>query len=306
MSDFDLSLRTGTSDALAASLGLSHSGPVRRITTATTPSLASEGSLVFLAGSGGSLPEVPCTVLAGAVWAKDAVDRGFAVIESAEPRLDFARALACLRPPVPAEISPLAVIDPQARVASGVRIEPFVVVGADAVIEEGCHLRAHSVVRAGVVVARDCEIGEHAVLGNDGLTVPVGRDGVPVPMRHLGGLRIGERTRVGPGATIGRGTLDTATVGTDCVIGPQVNIGHNARVGSCCILTGGCRLGGGVECGDRAWVGTGAVIHQKVRIGEGAVIGGGAVVTRDVEPGATVAAFPAQPLRRIAALLRRI
>lgn len=304
--DFDLGLQPGTSDALAASLALSHSGPVRRITTATTPSLATEDSLVFLAGSGGSPPEVPCTVLAAAAWVKDALDRGFTVIESAEPRLDFARALACLRPPVPAEISPLAVIDPRARVASGVRIDPFVVVEANATIEEGCHLRGHSIVRARVLVARDCEIGENAVLGNDGLTAPVGRDGVPVPMRHLGGLRIGERTRVGPGATIGRGTLDTAVVGPDCVIGPQVNIGHNARIGACCILTGGCRLGGGVHCGDRAWVGTGAVVHQKVRIGEGAVIGGGAVVTRDVEPGATVAAWPAQPLRRIAAVLRRI
>jgi UDP-2-acetamido-3-amino-2,3-dideoxy-glucuronate N-acetyltransferase len=43
-----------------------------------------------------------------------------------------------------------------------------------------------------------------------------------------------------------------------------------------------------------ASIGSGAVILCGVRIGAGAIVGAGAVVTKDVEPGATVAGVPAR------------
>jgi UDP-2-acetamido-3-amino-2,3-dideoxy-glucuronate N-acetyltransferase len=49
-----------------------------------------------------------------------------------------------------------------------------------------------------------------------------------------------------------------------------------------------------VEAG--ASIGSGATILGGIRIGAGALVGAGAVVTRDVEPGATVAGNPARPL----------
>jgi acetyltransferase-like isoleucine patch superfamily enzyme len=50
--------------------------------------------------------------------------------------------------------------------------------------------------------------------------------------------------------------------------------------------------------GKRASIGSGAVIMCGVTIGEGALIGAGAVVTRDVQPGTTVAGNPARLLAR--------
>jgi UDP-2-acetamido-3-amino-2,3-dideoxy-glucuronate N-acetyltransferase len=48
-----------------------------------------------------------------------------------------------------------------------------------------------------------------------------------------------------------------------------------------------------------ASIGSGATILGGVRIGRGALVGAGAVVTRDVEPGATVAGNPARPLAAV-------
>jgi acetyltransferase-like isoleucine patch superfamily enzyme len=48
--------------------------------------------------------------------------------------------------------------------------------------------------------------------------------------------------------------------------------------------------------GEAALVGSGAVVLQGLCIGAGAIVGAGAVVTRDVEPGATVAGNPARAL----------
>jgi acetyltransferase-like isoleucine patch superfamily enzyme len=44
----------------------------------------------------------------------------------------------------------------------------------------------------------------------------------------------------------------------------------------------------------RASIGSGAIVLGGIRIGSGAFVGAGAVVTRDVEPGATVAGVPAR------------
>lgn len=296
----DQRLLTTTSASLARELGLEHVGIDRSVTRASTPRDAGPDCLTFIRGGDGEGPTCDCTIIAAPGWAGRERHSGCTFLLAEQPRHAFAKALATMAPAVEAGVSPLAAVAPTAQVDPSARVDPFAVIEDAAVVGARTVVRAHAVVRAGVVVGDDCEIGEHVVLGNDGLTVPVGSDGEPIPMRHLGGLRIGARTRIGPGTTIGRGTLGDAIIGCACVIGPQVNVGHNGIVGDCCILTGGCRLAGGVSLGMGAWIGTGAVIHHKRSIGAWAVVGGGAVVTEDVAERQTVAAVGAMPVREAA------
>jgi len=147
-------------------------------------------------------------------------------------------------------------------------------------------------------------------------------DGVHVgPFTNLYGCQVGSETRIGPFVEIQRG----ATVGERCkisshtficegvVLGDEVFVGHGVT------FVNDTRPRATTDDGQlqassdweliptfverRASIGSGAVILAGVRIGGGSLVGAGAVVTRDVEPGDTVAGVPARVLARAAGLM---
>ena len=144
--------------------------------------------------------------------------------------------------------------------------------------------------------------------------VRFGADVAVGPFTNLYGCRIGELTRVGPFVEIQRG----ARIGARCKIQSHtficdgVEIGDEVFVGHNVVFINDKRPratteAGHLQAGDDwrlertvvergASLGSGAVIMGGVRIGRDALVGAGAVVTRDVEPGTTVAGNPARPL----------
>jgi acetyltransferase-like isoleucine patch superfamily enzyme len=142
--------------------------------------------------------------------------------------------------------------------------------------------------------------------------VEFGEDVVVHAFTNLYGCRIGDNTRIGPFVEIQRG----AVVGANCkiqshtficdgvTIGDEVFVGHGvmfvndkhprATSQPGVLQTEGdwTRLPTVVEEG--ASLGSAVVVLGGVTIGASAVVGAGAVVTRDVEPGATVAGIPAR------------
>ena len=113
-------------------------------------------------------------------------------------------------------------------------------------------------IQSGVEIGARCKIQSHSFI--------------------CSGVRIADEVFVGhgvlfindkrPRATTDDGQLQT---GEDWTLLPTV-VEHGVSLGSGCVVLGG------------------------VRIGRGALVGAGAVVTRDVEPGATVAGVPARLL----------
>ncbi len=90
-----------------------------------------------------------------------------------------------------------------------------------------------------------------------------------------GGVRLGPRTILGPGAVI-------------------LSSGHRVEPGVS-IQASGKRFAR-VDIGADVWMGANVVVRMGITIGDGAVVGAGAIVTRDVAAGAVVGGNPARLL----------
>jgi len=215
---------------------------------------------------------------------------------------------------LPAEgVHPSATVDPSATLGAGVRLGPGVWVGPGASVGDAAVLHAGvwvganakigagSDLRAGVVVEDRCELGRvviihpNTVIGADGFGYRPSDDGKSVvKIPHAGWVEIGDAVEIGSCTTIDRGKFGPTLIGAGTKIDNQVQIGHNCRIGRCCIICGTTGIAGSVEIGDGATLGGGVRIRDNVKIGPGATLAGGSGVSGDMPGGATWFGTPAR------------
>jgi UDP-3-O-[3-hydroxymyristoyl] glucosamine N-acyltransferase len=257
----------------------------------------------------------------------DRVPEHSAALITKAPYLAWARAAALFHPVLPPApgIHPSALVDPTARVAATAAIGPFCVVGADAQIGEGTALGAHAVIGEGVSIGERCRIGAHvslshalvgdrvtlyagARIGQDGFGFAVGPAGFET-VPQLGRVVIHDDVEIGANATIDRGSMQDTVIGAGTRIDNLVQIGHNARLGRCCIVVSQAGISGSTELEDYVTIAAQAGLIGHIRIGAKARIGAQCGVMSDVEAGADVIGSPAMPFReffRNVATLRRL
>ncbi len=132
------------------------------------------------------------------------------------------------------------------------------------------------------------------------------RAGVPLApallrrtVRILFGACIGTRAEIGPGTELTFGGVgvvihDTARIGRDVLVGPNVVIAGRS----------GSRAAPTIEDGVR--IGAGACVLGDITVGRGACIGANSVVVEDVPAGATVVGVPARRVDPDPEALRRL
>ncbi len=276
------------------------------------------------------LPALKAT-RAGAVLVQPAmaahVPAGTVAIRTAQPYLAWAHVASLFHPTPPARpgIHPAAVVDPTARVDPTAEIGPLAVVEAGAEIGPRCRIGPLAVVGAGVVLGPDCRIGtgasiSHALVGARVYLYPgsrVGQEGfgfAPGPagfttVPQLGRVLIGDDVEVGANSTIDRGSSQDTVIGTGSRIDNLVQIGHNVRLGRCCVIVAQSGISGSTVLGDFVQLGGQAGLTGHLTIGDGARVGAQAGVMDDVAAKADVVGAPAVPSRqffRDYATLRRM
>jgi UDP-3-O-[3-hydroxymyristoyl] glucosamine N-acyltransferase len=164
-----------------------------------------------------------------------------------------------------------------------------------------------------VVLGRDCRIGAGAVLshciagdrvvlhpgakvGQEGFGFAEGPGGfVTVP--QLGRVLIGDDVEIGANSTIDRGSAADTVVASGTRMDNLVQIGHNVRLGRCCVVVAQSGISGSTTLGDGVVVAAQAGVTGHLRIGRQARIGAQAGVMEDVPARTDVLGSPARPAR---------
>jgi len=202
----------------------------------------------------------------------------------------------------------------EAEIGADCRIPASATIGKGARIGARTTVGVNAVIGPGVVIGADCTIGanstiSHAIIGDrvhiySGAVVGAQGFGfVPGPrglrrVPQLGRVVIGNDVEFGANSTIDRGALGDTEIGDGSVVDNLVQIGHNVRVGRACIICGQTGIAGSVTIEDGAIVGGACGIADHVVIGAGARLAGGTGVIHDIPPGATVAGYPAIPVKQ--------
>ena len=245
----------------------------------------------------------------------DQVPAGTIAIRTTQPYLAWARVTALFHPDPPARagIHPSAVVDPAATVDPTAEIGPLAVVGARAEIGPRCRIAPHAVIGEGVQLGPDCRVGagasvSHAIVGARVYIYPgcrIGQEGfgfAPTPqgfvtVPQLGRVLIEDDVEVGANSTIDRGSAQDTVIGAGSRIDNLVQIGHNVRLGRCCVIVSQSGISGSTVLGDFVQLGGQAGLTGHLTIGDGARIGAQSGVMADVPAKADVVGAPAMPVR---------
>ena len=120
--------------------------------------------------------------------------------------------------------------------------------------------------------------------------------------------RLGAAVGIDANTPIDRGSAHDTVIGAGSRLDNPVQIGHNLKLGRCCVVVSQAGISGSTVLDDFVLVGGQAGLVGHLRIGTRARIGARAGVMADVEAGAEVLGSPAEPVRdffRRVAWLRR-
>ena len=228
-------------------------------------------------------------------------------------------------PPLRPGIHPSAMVDQDARVDASAEIGPYAVVEARAEIGAGCRIGSFVSIGSGVVVGHDCRIGSHAsvshaLLGSRVYVYPgarIGQEGFSfaatttgfLSVPQLGRVVVEDDVEVGANTTIDRGSTRDTIIGAGTRIDNLVQIGHNVRLGRCCVIVAQVGIAGSTVLEDFVQVGGQAAMAGHLHIGQGSQIGAQAGVISDTPAGSILLGSPAQPRKeffRQVATLKRI
>ena len=210
-------------------------------------------------------------------------------------------------------------VSESAKIAKSAKLGKNCIIGENVVIEDNVVIGDNCLIEHGAVITNDCKIGNNcrigvnakvsfcemgndcyiyagAQIGNDGFGFMM-IDGKHQRIPQLGRVIIGDDVEIGANSCVDRGALDDTIISDGCRVDNLVQIAHNDIMGRGCVvvsqtgIAGSCTFGDYVVCGGQ----TGFADH--LTIGSGAQIGAQSGVMQDIEAGAVVLGYPAQPIK---------
>ncbi len=238
-----------------------------------------------------------------------------AALRSANPYLDFARAIELFYPAphYAPGVHPTAVVSPSAKIGPHAHIGPYcfvdddVVIGRDAVLHSfvaiyrGARIgddffaHSHACVREACTIGNRVLLHNGVVVGSDGFGFARDANGRWQKMRQAGGCVVDDDVEIQAHAAIDRATIGETHIARGTKIDNLVQVGHACKVGEDTLLCGQVGLAGTTRVGNKCILAgqVGAAGH--LTIGDGAVLTAQSGVPTDVPAGEIYSGYPAMP-----------
>ena len=176
-----------------------------------------------------------------------------------------------------------AIIDPKAKISSGVSIGAFTVIGPNVEIGENTIIQTHVSIIGNTKVGKNNKIYPFASIGNDPQDLKF--DGEVTKLEIGDNNKIREYVTVNPGTKGGGGLTK---IGNNCLFMVSSHIAHDCLVEDNVILANNVPLGGHAHIEENVIIGGNSAVQQFTRVGKSSMIGGMCGVVRDIIPYAMV------------------
>ena len=176
-----------------------------------------------------------------------------------------------------------AIIDPKAKISSGVSVGAFTVIGPNVEIGENTIIQSHVSIIGNTKVGKNNKIYPFASIGNDPQDLKF--DGEVTKLEIGDNNKIREYVTINPGTKGGGGLTK---IGNNCLFMVSSHIAHDCLVGDNVILANNVPLGGHAHIEENVIIGGNSAVQQFTRVGKSSMIGGMCGVVRDIIPYAMV------------------
>ncbi len=196
-------------------------------------------------------------------------------------------------------ISPLAHVDPKARIGENVTIHPFAYIDCDVEIGDGCEIMPYVSIIRGTTLGKNNKVYQNSVIGAD-----------PQDFRWKGQpsfCSIGDNNVIRETCIINRGfmTEKGTCIGSDSFIMAETHIGHDSRIAGRCVLGNGVTIAGDTKVGECVILSSNVMLHERSVVGDWVLVKGGCRINGNVPPYVIMAHNPASYFGVNAVVLRK-
>ncbi|MBE0477649.1 UDP-3-O-(3-hydroxymyristoyl)glucosamine N-acyltransferase [Candidatus Aerophobetes bacterium] len=251
------------------------------------------------------------------------------VIQTANPRLAFARVLEIFAPLAPE----FKGIHPSAIISEGVKIGRGATIGPLCIIQEGAKIGDNAYISGFSYLGRDVSVGERtflhprvtvldktsigkkviihsgAIIGSDGFGFVKTEDSSYYKIPQIGRVVIEDAVEIGANVTIDRATTGETRIGRGTKIDNLVHIAHNVTVGKNVAIVALVGISGSSCVGDGAVLAGQVGISDHVSIGANSIVGAKSGITKDIPANSFVWGIPARDhlvQKKITAVVHRL
>ncbi|MCM1483653.1 MAG: acyl-ACP--UDP-N-acetylglucosamine O-acyltransferase [Muribaculaceae bacterium] len=196
-------------------------------------------------------------------------------------------------------ISPLAHVDPSAKLGQNVKIHPFAFIDADVEIGDGCEIMPYTSIISGTRMGKNNKVYQGSIIGAD-----------PQDFRWNGEKTycyIGDNNVIREHVIINRGIKPEGgtRVGDSCFIMAESHIGHDSLIEGRSVIGNSVTIAGDASVGECTILSSGVILHEKSKVGQWVLVKGGCRISGNVPPYVIMAHNPAAYFGVNAVILRK-